>query len=201
MSERAKLDRQPEWNKIFEGWAKKYIAKNMWRVEGYDPRNPYNQKELFQDLIQDAYLTFRHILASYPLITEPNHIMALFQTALRNEFIDKAKYKQRKYAAEVALESLLAEDLKLVDTLGEENNEGFLRVILDELPPEIRAALAIFNDEEKLKLLQRKKVRSRLAMLAGFPETKESLNEALCRVLHLPKSTDLVGKLKIALSK
>lgn len=192
MRTRSKIDPQPDWNSRFQGYAAKFVAKNKWRCEDI---------HTFDDLMQDAYLIFRHVRASYPLVSEPSHIMALFKTAIQNEFNDKAKYKQRKYAAEVSLEMTIGEDLKLIDNLGEENNEGYLRVILSELPPEVRAVLELFNDEEKLRLLREERVPSRLAILAGFPLKRESLNDVLCRIIRLPKTTDLVGMLKSALAK
>jgi hypothetical protein len=130
--------------------------------------------------------------------------MALFKVAMINEFNDKAKYKQRKYAAEVSYEEnfITHEDhnLRLIDTLGENNNEGLLRIILSELPPEVRMALEVFNDDEKLKLLQKEKKKSRLAILAGFKEKRESLNDALCKIIGLPKNTNLLGMLYSALT-
>src|SRR5258706_1406541 len=135
MKFREKIPDQPSWDSRFSGWAAKFIWKNMWRCEGNDP------EEKFKDLMQDAYITFRHILASYPLITEPNHIMSLFQRAMENEFHDKAKYKQRKQAAEISLETVIGkdfigEDFRIIDSIGENNNEGYLRVILSELQSE-----------------------------------------------------------------
>lgn len=186
---RPKLASQPEWNTRYQGWAAKFIAKNMWRCEGYD------NEDKFKDLMQDAYIIFRHVLASYPLVTEPKHIMSLFQRAMHNEFHDKAKYKQRKIAVEVSLETVVAEDLRLIETLGENNNEGYLRILISELPPEVRAVLEIFNDEEKLALLRRKRVKSRLATIAGFPLKRESINDLLCKIIRLPKTTDLIGML------
>jgi len=165
----------------------------MWRCEGYD------REDKFNDLMQDAYIVFRHILASYPLVSEPSHIMALFKVAMQNEFNDKAKYKQRKQAVEISLESMISEDMKLIDSLGENNNEGYLRLILSELPPEVRTVLDAFNDEEKLALLRQSKVQSRLAKLLGLPLKRESLNDTLWRVLKLPKTIDLVGLLISAL--
>jgi hypothetical protein len=192
MRERTKISPHPDWDMRFQGWAAKFISKNRWRCESiYD----------FDDLMNDAYLVFRHIKASYPLVSEPSHIMALFKTALQNEFNDKAKYKQRKTAAEVSLETIIGEDLKLIDSLGEENNEGYLRLLISELPPEVRMVLEAFNDEEKLALMREKKVKSRLAELAGFSLKKESLNDVLCRIINLPKSIDLVGMLQRALSE
>src|SRR5882672_5844221 len=136
MKVRGKLPSHPIWDNRFKGWAARFISKNMWRCEGNDPQ------EKFNDLMQDAYIVFRHILASYPLVSEPSHIMALFKVAMQNEFNDKAKYKQRKQAAEISLETVLnhakgggtQDDFKLIDSLGENNNEGYLRIILSELP-------------------------------------------------------------------
>jgi hypothetical protein len=192
---RATISRQPDWDLRYSGWAAKFIAKNRWRCEAiYE----------FDDLMNDAYLIFRHIKASYPLVSEPSHIMALFKVAMINEFNDKAKYKQRKYTAEVSYEEIIikTEDMnwKLLDTLGENNNEGLLRIILSELPPEVRMALEVFNDAEKLKLLQKEKKKSRLAILAGFKEKRESLNDALCKIIGLPKNTNLLGMLYSALT-
>jgi len=193
MKVRGKLSNHPVWDSRFEGWAAKFIARNMWRCEGYDP------EDKFRDLMQDAYIIFRHILASYPLVSEPSHIMALFKVAMQNEFNDKAKYKQRKQAAEISLESMIGEDLKLIDSLGENNNEGYLRVILSELPPEVRVALEAFNDEEKLALLRQPRVQSRLAKSLGLPLKRETFNDTLWRILKLPNRTDLVGLLRAAL--
>src|SRR5258706_8659843 len=193
MKFREKIPHQPSWDSRFIGWAAKFIWKNMWRCEGNDP------EEKFKDLMQDAYITFRHILASYPLVTEPNHIMSLFQRAMENEFHDKAKYKQRKQAAEISLETIISEDLKLIDSLGECNNEGYLRLILSELPPEVRAVLDAFNDEEKLALIRQPRVQSRLAKLLGLPLKRETFNSTLWRVLRLPNLTNIVGLLRDAL--
>ncbi len=193
MRVRGKLPNQPLWDSRFEGWAAKFIARNMWRCEGYD------LEDKFRDLMQDAYIVFRHVLASYPLITEPSHIMSLFQRAMINEFHDKAKYKQRKQGAEISLESMIGEDLKLIDSLGENNNEGYLRIILSELPPEVRMVLDAFNDEEKLALLRQPRVQSRLAKSLGLPLKRETFNDTLWRILKLPNSVDLIGLLRAAL--
>src|SRR6266853_2009621 len=119
MKIRGKLDPHPMWDSRFKGWAAKFIWKNKWRCEDYLE---------FDDLMNDAYLIFRHIKASYPLVSEPSHIMALFKVAMQNEFNDKAKYKQRKQAVEISLETVMlhnrdGEDLTVFGTLGENNNE------------------------------------------------------------------------------
>jgi len=196
MRVRPKLEKQPEWDGRFEGWTKKFVAKNMWRCEGHD------RHEKFRDLMQDAYITFRHVLKNYPLVTEPKHIMSLYQRTMINEYHDKAKYRQRKCAVEMSLETIIGgEDQKLIDSLGEENNEGFLKVLISELPPEVRAFLDAFHDDEKLALFRKPVVQSRLAKLAGLPAKTETLNEEICRFMRVNKNIDFVSILQSALSK
>jgi hypothetical protein len=185
------VPRQPVWDDRFRNWAAKYITRNKWRCDPIDD---------FDDLLQDAYLVFRRVKASYPLVHEPKHLMALFKVAIVNEFNDKAKAKSKKESAEISLETLIGEDLKLIDSIGEDNNEGYLRVLLHELPKEVKLALEAFHDDEKFAELNKSNVQSRLARLAGLPARSESLNEMLCRIIHLPKTIDLIGMIRSALT-
>lgn len=187
---RVKLPKQPEWDNIWQGWTAKYITKH--RGMAYDTDD-------FQDLMHDAYLVFRYVKATYPLVTEPKHLMALYQTALRNEFIDKLHKKHQKSSHEVSLEQVVGEDLKLIDTLGELNNDGYLKVLIDELPKEVKTLLSIFKDEAKLAKLRKEPTQTRLGALAGVPPKRITMNGALCRMLGLPPSTDLSKMLRSAL--
>lgn len=195
MRERPVLDKQPEWDIRFEGWARKYIKKNRWRCDSTEDED---------DLLQEAYLIFRRVLATYPLITEPSHIMALFQAAVVNEYKDKSKEWTKRRKAEVSLEQIVyngeGTDFTILDTLGENSNEGMLRLIIAELPKEVQQAISALNSAEKMALLRQPPQQSRMAILAGFPEQKESLNDALCRIIGLRKPADLVGMIKSALT-
>ncbi len=193
--DRKYLPKRPEFDRRYAGWAAKFITKNRWKYESiYE----------FNDLMNDAYLIFRHIKASYPLITEPSHLMALFQSAMRNDLIDKAKYRSRKAATEVSLDTYFTarsseyEDLSLADIIGENNNEGYLRILISELPPEVRMALEAFNDDEKIALIRKKKTQSKLSKLAGFPQRRETLNDILCKIIGA-KNFDIVKYIKTAL--
>lgn len=191
MRKRIRVQKQPEWNEIWERWTAKFIHKNKWKCEDiYE----------FNDLMHDAYLVFRHVKATYPLISEPKHLMALYQTALRYELFDKAKQRQQKSMYEVSLEYAVGEDLTLIDTLGEPNNEGYLNLLISELPQELKGLLALFNDPAKLARLRNMDKRSRLAALAGIQMRKLSLNDACCKMLGLPPGTDLQAKLQQALA-
>jgi hypothetical protein len=184
------IPRQPQWDERFRNWTAKFIAKNKWRCE-----------DEFEDLLQDAYLVFRHVLASYPLVSEHKHIMALYKTAMINDYNDRAKRRRKKIDAEISMETLVGEDQRLIDCLGENNNEGYLRLLLNELPPEVKLALEAFHDSEKLAKLREPKIQSRLARLAGLMQKNESLNEMLCRIIRLPKTIDLVGMIRSALTE
>jgi len=181
---------QPTWDQKFQGWSAKFISKNKWRCE-----------DDFEDLMQDAYLVFRHVLASYPLIIEPKHLMALFKMTMINEYHDKSKIRSKRAAAEVSFETLVGDDMTLLETLGENNNEGYLRLLLNELPPEVRMALDAFHDDEKLAQLRQPKPLSKLARLAGFEPETLTFNDMLCKIIGLKKSMDLIGLLKSALTK
>lgn len=193
MADRAKptLPPQVEWDDRFRGWASKFIAKNKWRCDPLDD---------FNDLMNDAYLVFRYVRASYPLITEPKHLMSLFQRAMINEFHDKSKERSKRVSAEISFETLVGEDLTLIETLGENNNEGYLRLLLNELPVEVRMALDAFHDDEKLAQLRQPKPLSKLAKLAGIEPIELTFNEMLCRIIGLPKTIDLVSMIRSALS-
>ena len=190
------VDQQPKWDKRFKGWATRFILENMWRVECYG-----TTKEKLDDLLQDAYLVFRNVLATYPVETRGNVIMGLFKTSMRNDYKDKSRAWTEKRNAEIPEDTLLAEDLKIIDTLGEENNEGLLKILISEWPPELQAALAVLNDEVKMIEIRRPPKLSRLAQLAGMDPKKETLNEAISRIIRLPKTADLLGMIKSALTK
>lgn len=195
MRERPVIDPQPEWDIRFQGFAAKFINQHKWKL---DPTLD------FDDLMQDAYLIFRRVLCSYPWVTDASNIMALFKIAMKNEFIDGAKQWTKKRRAEISIETILSvtdsDDYKLLDTLGEENNEGLLRVIINEWPPEMRAALAVLTSDEKMAILRQPQVQTELAKMAGIEPEKETLNEAICRIIRLPKTVDLLGMLRSALT-
>lgn len=195
-STRQKPGWSPEWDDTFRGYAINFIRENKWRCESFHTES----FQEFEDHLQDAFLTFKRVRAAYPRVTEPKHFMSLFQTALRNEMIDKARHKkhQREFIIEV-------DDVgfqQLADRAGTYSNEGYLLALLAGLPPETRLALQALADEKKLALVRRKHVRSRLAAKLGLPKDHEDdLNAAICRALRLPRGTDLLGPLAEALTE
>lgn len=187
MRVRENLGWVPSWDETFRGYAINFIKKNSWRCEHIHD---------FDDLLQDAYLTFRRVKAAYPEITEPKHFMALYKAALNNEIIDRARFKRNKSQSEVVLDDDLLQFIS--DSVGSYSNEGYLRALLDEMPPETKLFLKAMNDDKTLKLIRKKHRRSRLARMLDLPK-RENFNATLRRVLKLPQGTDLLGPLREAL--
>src|SRR5581483_7732775 len=78
---------EAEWEGPIQNWARKFISKNLWRC---DPTQDAD------DLLQEAYLTFHRVKATYPRVIEPAHFMALFKTAMNNQMHDRASAVKRK---------------------------------------------------------------------------------------------------------
>lgn len=168
---REELGWTPVWEGEIHGWARKYIRKNLWRVDSIHSA---------EDLEQEAYLTFLRVKAAYPRVVEPRHFMALFKTAMANEMTDRARYRQKRLEAIINLEGDVAE--VLTDRIGEYTNEGYLNIALSELPDDTKRVLAVFNDPEKLKRLRQKTPRTHIQKLAGLPAKRETILMKLCRV-------------------
>lgn len=168
---------QPRWEPEIKGWAAKTIKKNIWR---------YDHLHSFEDLMQDAYVCFLVCCERYPRVVEAPHFMALFKTTLRNFLCDRSIYNIRKKAITVDLEG---DALEFADMLiGDLDNGGYLAVLLHEAPPEIKAALEVFMNEEYLHELQ-KPIRTEPKGLCY----RETLNDRLCRLTGIDRSHDLVS--------
>ena len=172
-------------------WLYKKAHKEFWRVSKW-----YE----FDDLVQDGFMKFYHVRATYPSVIEYPHLMALFKVAFTNHIHMLAT--KRTHAPELFFADMLTAPSPEADqeTLAAE------RV----LPPEQPFAplfTAILNAPAP--------VRELLAKIAGEPTlpalssacrlrrdgTKETLNERLCRLVRLDHTTiNLVGMLKETLA-
>ena len=69
-----------------EGWTRKFIARNAWRVGGlYE----------FDDLLSEAWLVLDKVSRKYTDVSD-KHLMALYQRSLYNRFHDLAWENSRK---------------------------------------------------------------------------------------------------------
>lgn len=167
---RATLSWQPSWEGTAKSWAIGFISKNRWRCDRIHE---------FDDLLQDAYLTFLRICNKYPRVVGPAHFMTLYRMAMNNEMHDRARYVKRKREIH---EDTSVDPTELGDRrIGEVTNGGFVSVVIANAPEPIKQALSclIENPPE-------------LHQATGY---RENLNMKLCRVLGYQR-TDLMGGLR-----
>ncbi|MCK5235424.1 MAG: hypothetical protein KAR06_00450 [Deltaproteobacteria bacterium] len=119
-----------EWtDSVFENYAKKYIARNLWKYQrmGYE----------FEDLLQESWIAFDKCLDTYgDSIDEQKHLMSLFKMTLHNLFYDIAK----KASAE---KKAVVEGEILEEVHGGIQGDGLLSIYLKEAPKEVRDVLHI----------------------------------------------------------
>lgn len=172
MPGREEIQKQPSWDERFRDWAFKFIKANKWRCSSF-----YS----FEDLMQDAYITFRRVLASYPRVTDERNLMALYKVAMFNEMMDKARSKQKFN------ENSMVELEHALDVFSY-TNEGPLKVLLNKLPVEAQLLFEVLNDPKKLKELN-----------SNRRGIRENLNMKLCRILGI-KLVDIIGPLRCVLT-
>ncbi len=175
---RVKLIWSPLWDGPVKHWAIKFNRDNQWRRERIHDDS---------DLLQDAYLVFMKICRRYPRVVEAAHFMALFKTALRNEWHDKSKRDGRKRACGQDLTEALAQ--LYAGRIGELTNAGYASLLLAEAPDELKLALALLAEHPESLRAHRHR---------GQP--RENLNMKLRRILSLDASCDVVGDLKALLT-
>lgn len=172
--ERQSLSWTPVWEGPTKAWAISFISKNRWRCDRIHE---------FDDLIQDAYLTFLRICIKYPRVIGQANFMALFRSAMSNEMHDRARYIKRKHEVH---EDTSVDPTELGDRrIGEVTNGGFGNLVIVSAPEPLRQALTclIENPPE-------------LHQATGY---RENLNMKLCRVLGY-QGADLVGGLRSLLT-
>lgn len=116
-----KIVYKPRWNRAFQGrainLAKKFYPKLSTDYE-------------IDDLVQEAYIVFLRCSRKYVgTVDNPKWFMSLYNRALINTFIT--------FSTKTAQYSFIAS----TDTLPEvatEYDESYLRVFLQELPPEVK---------------------------------------------------------------
>lgn len=167
------LSWHPTWTIKIEAWAAKQIKSNMWR---------FDRSEDFDDIMQDARMLFFILGKKYPIVNEQAHFFALFRTSLSRMFIDKSRLKQKSIIDQNVNADEVTEELQLHGT----PNFGFVNLLLEEMPDELKTVLrGLTSGRGRLKLDKpTKKLRCR-----------ENHNMRLKRRFKL-ESTDPVGDLR-----
>lgn len=177
--ERERVVWSAEWGREYEGWAASFIKSNIWRCD-----RVYE----FQDLMQEAYLTFVKVMNTYPRVIEARHFMALYKRAMINQMHDRSCYKQRREAL-VTDVSMDISDL-YAGRIGEVTNAGYLAVFLGEIPDELKLALSLAaSDKTEMQPRKRRKLAER-----------ENLSRRVGRILGMPSNRDPIADLKTILT-
>lgn len=109
----------------------------------------------FEDLLQEAYIVYMKCKQAYPHIDNPAWFMAMFSRSLHNKLINLAARSGRYISTE---------DMSPDDEPATNTDEGFLRMVLQELPDEIKDLIRTVTDgtEQKGRAALRK-------LLAAYP--------------------------------
>lgn len=118
------------WGGATENWTKSFIKQHRWRCDRIHD---------FDDLLQDAYLTFLKVERRYPRAAGQAHFMTLYRTALKNEMHDRARYMRRKREQHQDT-SVDAADLTS-GRIGEVGHDGYLNLLIEKAPEGVRLAL------------------------------------------------------------
>lgn len=119
--------------RIFDGVIKGYTVNQMslhwWRLCATMTK---------EDFMQEAYALFLHVRLKYPHVSDA-HFMSLYKTSLRN-MITELSESDTKHRTVGTLSGLP----NIYETAGDLDNNGYLRTLIRQAPPEIKAILAIF---------------------------------------------------------
>lgn len=136
MARRERIVWHPEWSEEYASWSRSFIHRNKWRCD------PVNGPD---DLLQEAYLLFRYVAATYPRVIDPAFFMALFKRAMNNKMHDRScHYSRRKGTVEAPISTDVYE--VFAGRMGEVTNCGFLAAALSEAPEELKLVLAMLAE-------------------------------------------------------
>lgn len=167
----------PKWDIKHQKWSKSFLLANKWRC---DP------VYTIDDLMQEAYLTFKYMEISYPRIVDENQFMAYYKRAIINKMNDRScRYSRRKDTVEAPAAVDIYE--VFAGRIGEVTNSGYLAVLLDEMPEDLKIVLAMLAKGDLDSGSKRKKLEYR-------PSLSERASEYL-RGLGFNRD-DPVGDLK-----
>lgn len=165
---------KPEWEGFVYKIADYQVSKNMWRFGPYIDR---------QDAMQEAYIIFLTLSKKYK-VEKPQHFNTLFSTALRNKFIDIAKYSngyKRNIPKEVLYENISLENGVFVEEDSNKfvhnDNNGALVVMMEQAPEEIKKVLRLFftapiEAVRKLVNMDERSICREVGIKAGTPIKK-----------------------------
>lgn len=164
---------KPVWDAVFEGWSRRFVGRNHWRVAAIlDP----------DEATQECALVFARCARHYTgKVDNPAWFMSLYKVAVSNHFNNLALSNERAMRAAAAAETL--------PRPSSEFGDGPLLTALGEASVELRQVLV-------LALVTAPQELARL-MLGGPRGDPAAWSRALCRWARLPVvRNDLIRELK-----
>jgi hypothetical protein len=163
---------------IARRWMLKTARLNYWRV------TPLLDMD---DLIQEGFVCYYHVVKRYPHVKDPPQLMRLFQVTYIGAIHDLSKRRTKKI------------DIPVADAISEASNEsqfwetkgpvGLPSTSIFPPSPEVKAILQALSIDANLK-----KLRSLYRVYKNG--RRETLNDRLCRLAGVAPDFDLVGALK-----
>jgi len=160
-------------------WIAKIARAQMWRVltPSYD----------LDDLIQDGYMKWYHVVDKYPDVNNRRHIMGLFQVAFLNHIQMKATQRTKQASLNLTFDEITMSEIMRDEEL------ATMQVLCAQAPEQIQKVLKLLSSEngcKKLRSLHRRHSKSRKNPNHTIRET---FNEKLCRLCGIEAGTDIAG--------
>ncbi len=171
-------------DKTLISWIYRYAARQYWRVASwYD----------YEDLVQDAMFIVVKCRTKYPEL-DKQHFSARFRTAFTHHITDLANQRitgkcldPKRHGIKLTAPLVSSVDDTtlsiLLNTLREESTQ-FIAVLFSEAPSAIKSVIALFNDPQKLILMQAPLKRG------------ETRNRRLCKLIELDPEEDVCGMIR-----
>ncbi len=182
------LDRvDPTLLSTIKGYVRNFSRLNLWRVENIMDQDDVMQEAMFTLLIMEKRL-IEHGKDS--TILTPKQYMAFFKMSFSNHFhtlsIRDTRYKRMKTESSFYQETD-EENYFSISDLVSDDNIGFIEVLVEQAPSEVKAVLNLLFNAPK-ELLE----SASIALKKDITD-----NTVLCRLLGFdPKETNLVNLTK-----
>lgn len=174
-------DYVPAWEGEVEGWVANHLKENFWRVRCTNERD---------DVLQEARIVFLRVAGKYPGV-EARHFMALFKTAWTRRFTDLSNEDTQHRDLHPPMRQDAGEDYHYtdgisLDPIGETDNSGYLRLMVQQAPREVKMVLSLFLNApaELLELALKTWREDRRCRTNG--------SARICAMLGLPADLDVM---------
>jgi len=174
---------EPTWSPEIVGWSVNFYNRNKWRFDSKDRCDPVMTVD---DLMQEAYIIFERVRASYPRVIDPRHFMALYKTSIQNDMTDRSRLERKRDAT---IEDL-GEDASSALAGRMDDESGYLAVLLSEMPREVQLLIAGMQRDDVAVALREPYEKDEAGVRS------ETFGERLCRLIGIDPATRPLQQLR-----